>query len=43
MFDSRSAQKAQQARASLAALFGEGETDGGPVDDAVKRAEDLFK
>jgi hypothetical protein len=43
MFDSRSAQKAQQARASLAALFGEGEPDGGPVDDAVKRAEDLFK
>jgi len=42
-FDSRQAQKASRAGMELAALFGEGDNVDAEPDDALRRAEDLFK
>lgn len=42
-FYSQGAKKAGQAKAELAALFGEGPGAEAAPDDALKRAEDLFK
>jgi hypothetical protein len=42
-FDGHGAKKAGQARAELAALFGDGPSGDSAPDDALQRAEDLFK
>jgi hypothetical protein len=42
-FDSRQAEQAQSAQSALSALFGEGDAAESAVDDALKRAQELFK
>lgn len=42
-FDSRRAQQEDKARLALKALFGEGEAAEPAVDDALRKAQDLFK
>jgi hypothetical protein len=42
-FDGKRAQQADQARSRLSALFGDDAETEAPMDDALKRAEDLFK
>lgn len=42
-FDGRRAQQEARAKSALAALFGDGDTPATASDDALSRAEDLFK
>jgi hypothetical protein len=42
-FDSRRAQQSQRAQSALSALFGEGDAAESAADDALKRAQELFK
>jgi len=42
-FDSRRAQQAEQAKQALTSLFGDADSGPPEPDEALKRAEDLFK